>query len=156
MPNAKISPVNLTIQQACDACLVLRELIIKDAKDVYVLPSAVKIRMSNIYRELSPVYENYIEKRDALIKKLGAPVQLKEGEKPSENPQFIIEPSSPNWAEYEKENKEMLAAPADVSFTPIPAEQFSDSRITTVTHIALANAKITVSSQPEEEDSVKK
>jgi hypothetical protein len=104
----------LTVKQAVEAQGVIEALIQSDKENKYVLSGATRSRLAGSLRKTRPEVEEYRKQHSDLVKRLGEPIEGKEGS-------FKVKKE--NIEEFNKENQEMLSAETDIVLSPVDAHQ---------------------------------
>lgn len=112
--------MNITVSKAIQALEAINALIEADKANKFVFKTSVRVKLAALRRKLRPIVEDFNQERDALVKKLGAPVS--EG---SEE----IRVTKENMKEFLAEVAEAVKHEEAIEFTPLTEADLGENQV---------------------------
>lgn len=112
--------MNITVSKAIQALEAINALIEADKANKFVFKTSVRVKLAALRRKLRPIVEDFNQERDALVKKLGAPVS--EG---SEE----IRVTKENMKEFLAEVAEAVKHEETIEFTPLTESDLGENQV---------------------------
>lgn len=113
---------HMTIKNAITAFEAFTALIVADKAKPYDFKMAVRLKIAENVRLLRPSVQEYISKKDALVKELGQESQDKQ--------QITVKPE--NLARFREENEDMLSLEIPVVLLPLKEKELGENDISPV------------------------
>ncbi len=124
--------MSLTVKQALEAQVVLKEFIEKDKQNKWIISSATRIKLALNLRKLNPVADTFTEENAKLVREYGVQEVEPDTGKAIDG-SFRVQPGTENYTKFFALQKEALAADSEVELSPVKADDLIGSDAPPVT-----------------------
>ncbi len=112
--------MNITVSKAIQALDAINALIEADKANKFVFKTSVRVKLAALRRKLRPIVDDFNQERDALVKKLGAPVAEKSEE---------IRVTKENMGKFFSEVAEAMKHEEVIEFTALTEADLGENQV---------------------------